>query len=601
MKELQAIKILSPIIKLYPWIIPIIIFLGIISYLAEGLGISLLIPFLRTLQPTDNQAIANNPFINAIDGVFSGIPESNRALVITLCILLAIFIKASISYIYTSLCYWLQYNASHRLRQQIFQQLMRGGQSFWDANRCGELISTLGQETERACIALQNFVWLIIDLCMIVVFISLLLLISWKFTIFVAGALLLISLIIRRITSRVQRLGKERVKASKEYQSVMVEGLTGIKTIQGFGRETYEEKKFERKSKKVRDISIKIWMLSAIAEPLSEGLGVAIFLCLMLIALQNQIPLPILLTFVFMLYRLQPQVKKFDGHRIQLISYSSSVSDVFGLMQRSRSSYISSGKITFSELRKGIDFKSASFYYNSHKQPAIDNINVLIPQGKTTALVGFSGAGKSTLINLIFRFYDVTSGEIYIDEYPLRELDLPSWRNHIAMVSQDVYIFNTTVRDNIAYGRPEATEEEIIAAAKQANAHEFISTLSEGYDTQVGDRGTRLSGGQKQRLSIARAILCDPEVLILDEATNALDSMSENLIQEAINKLSKNRTVIVIAHRLSTIEQADRILVMDAGKVVEQGTFQELIAIDGLFAKLYNLQYGVVRLENSIE
>lgn len=189
------------------------------------------------------------------------------------------------------------------------------------------------------------------------------------------------------------------------------------------------------------------------------------------------------------------------------------------------------------------------------------------------------------------KFYDVTEGEIDVDGYPLQQLNLDSWRRRIAIVSQDIYMFSTTVRENIAYGRLEATEDEIIAAAKLANADEFISQLPYGYDTKVGDRGIRLSGGQRQRIALARAIVRNPEILILDEATNALDSISENLIQEALNTLSQNRTVIVIAHRLSTIEQADQIIVLEEGRVIEQGNLQHFLKLNGLFAKLYHLQY----------
>jgi subfamily B ATP-binding cassette protein MsbA len=259
-------------------------------------------------------------------------------------------------------------------------------------------------------------------------------------------------------------------------------------------------------------------------------------------------------------------------------------------LNRSDKPYIDSGSTQFKGLNKGIYFEYVSFKYSHVVKYALQDITISIPPGKTTAIVGQSGAGKSTLVNLICRFYDVTDGEIYVDNCPLRELDLDSWRKRIAIVSQDVHIFSTTIRENIAYGRLDATDDEIATAAQYANAHEFISKLPEGYDTKVGDRGMRLSGGQRQRIALARAIIRDPEILILDEATNALDSVAENLIQEAINTLSQNRTVIVIAHRLSTIEQADQILVLKDGRIVEQGKLQDLLELDGLFAHLYYLQ-----------
>jgi subfamily B ATP-binding cassette protein MsbA len=246
-------------------------------------------------------------------------------------------------------------------------------------------------------------------------------------------------------------------------------------------------------------------------------------------------------------------------------------------------------------LKQAIYFESVSLTYNPEDRPAIEDVSIEFKRGQTTAFVGPSGAGKSTIISLLCRFYEPTSGEIYVDDCPLKELNLRDWRQGIAIVTQDVHIFSGTVKDNIAYGRLEATEAEIFDAAKLANAHDFISQLPEGYDTKVGDRGVRLSGGQRQRIALARAIVRDPDILILDEATNALDSISENLIQEALNTLSQNRTVIVIAHRLSTIENADKIIVMEKGRAIEQGNLQHLLELDGLFAKLYHLQHRNVQ------
>jgi subfamily B ATP-binding cassette protein MsbA len=280
-----------------------------------------------------------------------------------------------------------------------------------------------------------------------------------------------------------------------------------------------------------------------------------------------------------------------DSTRVGLTALTSSVQDVMYFLDTSDKPYITSGHLPIKNLEQGIYFESVNFRYNPLEELALKDISICIPRGKTTAVVGPSGAGKSTLIGLICRFYDVTSGEIYVDNCPLRELNLTDWRNQIAIVSQDVYMFSTSVLENIAYGRLDATEDEIIEAAKLANAHEFIMQLPEGYDTKVGDRGIRLSGGQRQRIALARAIVRNPQILILDEATNALDSISEHLIQEALNTLSQNRTVIVIAHRLSTIEQAEQIIVINEGRVAEQGNLQQLLEHDGLFAQLYHLQY----------
>ncbi|MFQ5668777.1 MAG: ABC transporter ATP-binding protein, partial [Candidatus Binatia bacterium] len=300
--------------------------------------------------------------------------------------------------------------------------------------------------------------------------------------------------------------------------------------------------------------------------------------------------LPAVLAFIFILYRLNPQVKELGVARIQLIASVGAVEVVTNLLDPGGKPYIHPGSILFESLQEAITFESVSFRYDPGEPPALRDVSIRILKGKTTALVGPSGAGKSTLINLILRFYDPTEGNIHVDQVPLRQLDLDSWRRRIAIVNQDVHVFNTTVRQNIAYGRLEATEEEVIAAARQANAHEFILALPQGYDTEVGDRGVRLSAGQQQRIALARAMVREPEILILDEATNAVDSISEDAIQESLQQLQRDRTVIIIAHRFSTIVRADQILVLDSGRIVEQGSVQQLLQNEALFAKLHELQ-----------
>jgi ATP-binding cassette, subfamily B, bacterial MsbA len=369
-------------------------------------------------------------------------------------------------------------------------------------------------------------------------------------------------------------------------------GVSGIKTIQSFGRESYEDNRFGKASKQARNILVKINILASTIAPLSEGVTIGFLILMMFVAMKSQLSLPVLLAFIFMLYRLQPQIAKFDNNRIQTLGLLGAVDRVISLLDPTDKPYIQSGARPFTGLQQGIAFKSVSFYYDREQQPALRGIDLSIPQGKTTALVGYSGAGKSTLVDLLFRFYDPTEGEIYVDNYRLQDLDLTAWRSRIAIVSQDVHIFNTSIRENITYGKFEATDAEVIAAATQAHAHEFICQLDRGYDTLVGDRGTKLSGGQKQRISIARAILANPEIIILDEATNSLDTVSERIVQSTFETLSRHRTTIVIAHRLSTIEHADKIVVMERGTIVEQGQLQELIECDGLFSKLYQMQYN---------
>ena len=593
MKEMQAVGKVLPLLKLYPWAIPIIIVLGSLSSLLEGLGISLFIPLLQNLDLNSQQSNGENPLINFLNRIFINVSPEDRILIIALCILASILLKNCLVYSNNVLVAWLNSRISHRLRSGIFQQLLSISYSFLERSEPGKLMNTLASETWRTSQAIAVFIGLLVNICTISVFVILLLLISWQLTLLVAVCMILISISIQLATRRVKKLGQQAVEVNSVQAMRIWEGLGAMKLIRSFNQEAYEQKRFDQASEKVRSTFFKLDVFSGIVGPLSEVLSAFLLLGILAIALtQTQTSLPTLLTFVFILYRLQPQVKQLDGARVGLGSLISAVEDVLYLLNRSDKPYIHSGEIPFSSLQQAISLEAVTFHYNSEEKPALQDISICIPKGTTTALVGPSGAGKSTLIGLICRLYEVSEGEIYVDGCPLRSLNLSDWRNQIAIVSQDVYIFNATVQENIAYGRLDATKDEIVAAAKLANAHEFITQLPQKYDTKVGDRGLRLSGGQRQRIALARAIIRNPEILILDEATNALDSISEQLIQEALNTLSQNRTVIVIAHRLSTIEQADQIIVLQEGRVIEQGTLQHLLRLDGLFAQMYKLQYG---------
>jgi ATP-binding cassette, subfamily B, bacterial MsbA len=592
-KDIRIIRSLWPLLKLYPWGIPSIVVLGILSSFFEGFGISLFIPLLQSLNGSDFSFNGNNVLINGINQFLALFPSDNRLLVVAFFIFASIFLKNAISYSNSILFSWLKSRITHRLRSEIFDQLLHIGYEFLEHKESGTLMNTLATETWQTGQALTVLVNLIIGICTISVFVILLILISWQMTLLVSVLMVLISLAIQLLTRRVKQLGEQAVEANAKLSNRMWESFGGMRVIRAFGRELYEKERFDRTSEKVSNTFLKLDMLSGLVNPVAEILSTILLLCIFLAALyQDRAALPTLLTFIFILYRLQPRVKHLNQARVSLVSLSTSVDEVLYLLNKRDKPYIQSGAIAHHHLKHEIRFDGVGFYYSHSEKPALQSVSITIPQGKTTALVGPSGAGKSTLINLICRFYDPTSGTVYADGQPLPSLDLPSWRNQIAVVSQDIYVFATTVRDNIAYGRLDATDTEIVEAAKLANAHDFIMELPQGYDTKVGDRGIRLSGGQRQRLALARAIIRNPDILILDEATNALDSISENLIQEALNALSQDRTIIVIAHRLSTVEQADQIIVLKEGQVIEQGTFSHLLTLDGLFAKLYHLQHS---------
>lgn len=595
MKDFAVIKQLLPLVRPYPWAIPAIVVLGILSSIFEGLGISLFIPVLQNLMQGETKAPGNSSLLQGLFELVNGIPERDRIWILPLLILICILIKNILSYTNRVVSAWLQSRISHRLRVQVFQQLLSVGYSYLEKQDSGKLMNTLASETWRTSEAISLGILLVSTLCTTVVYAALLLLISVPLTLVIGVVMGLISLIIRYITRHVESYGKKAVKANAALGLRMYEGLVGIRTIRSFGREDYEQKMFDRASSKVQNAVLQLDMFSATVTPLYEILSSLLVLTILGVAVKNDRSfLPTLLTFLFMLYRLQPQMQQIDNYRTSLQSLLASIDDVLQFLDPTDKFYIQSGAVPFRGLQTPIVLRAVSFRYSAQDKPALNRISLQIPPGRTTALVGPSGAGKSTLINLICRFYDPTEGEIFVNGQPLSSLALLDWRDHIAIVSQDIHIFNATIAENIAYGSLNATRPELVAAAQQAHAHHFISHMPQGYDTPVGDRGIRLSGGQRQRIALARAIIRNPDILILDEATNSLDSISEHLIQEALKLFSRDRTVIVIAHRLSTIENADHIVVLSQGQIVEQGTTEQLLRNDALFTEMYRLQNRIL-------
>lgn len=591
-KELNLARKIWPLIYPYRWKASIIIALGTLASLTEGIGISLMIPLLQSVGEDTFQMEEKTGLLETIERPFQGLPPEQRLVFIALAITGAVILKSALAYLNKVVFSQLNQQIGHQLRSRIFSQLLYVHYTHIEKKDSGELLNLIASESWQVSRALEMLVNILTSTCTLIVFTVFLLILSWQLMLIVSVLMILVSVIVQYVTRRAKLLGQQAVQVNSSLATLMCEGLMGMRTIRAFGREEYEQKRFSDRSSKVQDVFWKLDLLYGSVDPLHEGLSTIVVISVLVVSLiYDPTSLPAILTFMFMLYRLQPHIKLIDAYRVNFITTGGAVDAVMEFTEGYGLPDSSKGYVPYSKLQREIKFDRVSFQYTTNGIPALQEISLTIPKGKTTALVGPSGAGKSTLINLICRFYDATKGEILVDQYPIQQLSIQDWRERIALVSQDIYIFSSTVQKNIAYGRLDATDDEIITAAKQANAHEFICKLDAGYETPVGDRGIRLSGGQRQRIALARAIVRNPDILILDEATNALDTLSEHLIQEALEKFSHDRTVIVIAHRLSTIEQADQIVVLDQGRIAEQGSLSELLANQGLFNHLYQLQY----------
>jgi subfamily B ATP-binding cassette protein MsbA len=533
-----------------------------------------------------------------MDGLFQGVPPDHRMAVIVICLFAAVLASALLGYLHEILFGWLDGNIAHDLRRRIFRQLLTVSFGFIERQRSGRLLNVLASDTWRTSEALRILVQLMVTTSTIAVYVVLLLLMSWRLTLSVAVAILLISTVVRLLTRAARELGENVTLSNAELAHRMVEGIDGMSVIRAFSRERHEQDRFDKASNRLRRAILRLSFLDGVVHPVHEVLAASLLLMILFFAAPKASDVSVLLVFAFVLYRVQPRIKAFDAARVRMAALSPSVEEVLSFLETADKQYVESGSITHLGPDRDIVFDRVSFQYDPADDPALTEASFNIVAGRTTAFVGPSGGGKSTVMKLLLRFHDPNSGTIITDGSPLPEFELDFWRSQIALVSQDVYLFNATVRENIAYGRLDAGRDEILEAARKADAHDFIERLPDKYDTLLGHHGVRLSGGQQQRISLARAIVRNPRILILDEATNALDSISEQWVQETLDKLRENRTVIMIAHRFSTIERADQIIVLDKGRVQERGTLPELVKAGGLFARLYHLQHRPLLVRN---
>jgi subfamily B ATP-binding cassette protein MsbA len=390
----------------------------------------------------------------------------------------------------------------------------------------------------------------------------------------------------------------ERVRhASIAHNNASIESLSAMKLIRVFAKESETQAQYQEILDRLQNLLFRSGVVSGLTGP-SLGIVNALALGFLLVGSTWFFPtdppetwLGLLVPFFLLVYRLIGPISSFSSMRISISTMIPDLRALIYFLNREDKPFLENGDIRFEVLNDNIRFENVQFAYDLEgEEEVIQGVSFTIPKSQMTAIVGPSGAGKTTLVDLIVRLYDPQHGRIVVDDVDLRDFDIHSWRSKLAVVSQDIFLFDDTVRANLLFARGDASEEELICATKQANAHDFIMELPEGYETKLGKGGVRLSGGQRQRIAIARALLVDPEVLILDEATSNLDTKSERIIQEAIDTVTRERTVVAIAHRLSTIRNAKNIVVLDRGKVVEEGTHRELMMLEGYYAEMVQVQ-----------
>lgn len=480
-----------------------------------------------------------------------------------------------------------------RVRNAVFENVMDLHVGFFSNERKGDIISKISSDVQVVQYCVSNTLQVVFrDPFLIITYLLVMVLLSWKLTLFSALFLPVSALIIGTVVKKLRHPAKQNQEIFGDMVSTLDESISGVKIIKGYNATGYIKNKFHVINERFSTIARSMAVRQQMASPASEFMGITAAAVLLVfggyLVMQGDMNGGSFITYLAIFTQITRPVRAFADAFANINQGIAAGDRVLGLMDEKNAIPDAPDAIELEGLEDSIEFRNVKFAYENRQ--VINGISFTIRKGETVALVGPSGGGKSTISDLIPRFYDVKEGQILIDGVDIRRYSSASLRRQMGLVAQETVLFNDTIEGNIRLGKREASIEEIVEAAKVANAHGFILETENGYDTNIGDRGMKLSGGQRQRLSIARAVLKNPEILILDEATSALDTESEKLVQDALDKLLKGRTSLVIAHRLSTVNHADKIIVIDQGHIAEAGTHSELMGKKGIYAKLIELQ-----------
>jgi len=532
-----------------------------------------------------------------LDGGFAaGKAASLPPWVFALAIIAIFAVRGVLSLLSSYAMAWVSNRVVLDLRGAMFARLVRMPTQFFDDHTSGALLSRVAYDVAGVTSAATSVLTVVVkDSVTVLALLAWLFYLDWKLTLIALAATPLLAFVVRQLSHRLRQMARESQRSMGELVQVIEETIECHKVVKVFGGHDYEMRRFERANQRLRGFNMRQTIPSAAATPITQILASVAVAIIVYIALEDSLAgrttAGEFASFMIAMLMLLAPMKRLTDVNAPLQRGLAAAESVFGLIDSPVEA--DQGSVSLGRARGEVRYEGVSFTYPTRTEPALSGVDLVARPGETVALVGGSGGGKTTLVNLLPRFYAPSRGRILLDGHDLQDLALESLRGNVALVSQDVVLFNDTIQANIAYvamGR--ATESEVVAAANAAHATEFIRQMPQGLATLVGENGVRLSGGQRQRLAIARALLKNAPVLILDEATSALDSESERLVQAALDVLMRGRTTIVIAHRLSTIERADRIVVLERGSVVETGTHAQLLARDGVYAKLYRIQFA---------
>lgn len=581
---------------------------SILGIVFSVLNLTLVIPMLnvlfdqgagRTVPPQPEFGLSVEYLTGTFNHYFISIIVEYGKLEALLFVCIAIVISISLAntfrYMERMVASRLKVDVVRNLRMDVFRNITKLHIGYFSEQRKGDLISRFTNDISEVENAVMNSLKFVLkEPVTIIIYFAVLFFISAKLTFFTLLVLPITGGVVAEIIKRLKRRAKESQESLGRIVDILDETFSGMRVIKAFNARKFVLGKMDSETSFHRKVNLSIARKNELSSPVSEVLGVIIVASIMyfggVLVLRESSGLDpeVFLGFLVIFASVIQPAKNFSNGITSVQKGTVSATRIFEVID-TRSAIVSKpGGVVLEQFSQFIEFRNVSFAYE--REPVLKNINLRIEKGKTIALVGPSGGGKSTLADLVPRFYDPIEGEVVIDDLSLKDYDLESVRRQIGVVTQESILFNDTIFNNIAFGMERASEEDVIRAAKIANAHNFIMETESGYQSMIGERGSKLSGGQRQRLSIARAILKNPPILILDEATSALDSESERLVQDALSNLMMHRTSLVIAHRLSTIQHADEIIVIQSGSIAERGTHQQLIERDGLYRKLHEIQ-----------